>query len=95
MQLMFCDWLSDRISEKGYSKYKVCKMLDVKSNLYSVYCYCNGKKIPSDKTLEKLFDILEVEDSEREEAKCFAEMDRAVKKYEMVKERLATMGIFV
>lgn len=95
MQLMFCDWLSDRISNKGYSKYKVCKMLDVKSNPYSVYCYCDGKKIPSDKTLEKLFDILEVEDSEREEVKCLIEMDRAVKKYETAKEQLAKLGIFV
>ena len=95
MQLMFGKWLSDRISEKGYSKYKVCKMLDVKSNPYSVYCYCDGKKIPRDKTLKKLFDILEVEDSEQEEVKCLAEMDRTVKKYEMLKERLAKMGIFV
>jgi len=78
---VFANWLSKELQEKDISRWKLAKDLCTGTNMYSVYAYCKGTKLPSKRTLYTIFDILKTPENERKLVEACVRCDSARKKY--------------
>lgn len=74
-------WLSKELQDKGISRWKLAKDLCTGTNMYSVYAYCKGTKLPCKRTLYTIFDILKTPENERKLVEACIRYDSARNKF--------------
>lgn len=78
---VFGNWLTKELQEKGISRWKLAKDLCTGTNMYSVYAYCKGTKLPCKRTLYTIFDILKTPENERKLVEACIRCDSARNKF--------------
>lgn len=78
---VFGNWLTKELQEKGISRWKLAKDLCTGTNMYSIYAYCKGTKLPCKRTLYTIFDILKTPENERKLVEACVRCDSARNKF--------------